>query len=56
MKKLNNNGWGLNTMIIFLVVLLVFILIIAILSYKIGIEKGSRNSIYNINNTQNVDK
>lgn len=57
MKKLDNKGWGLNTMIIFLVVMLLFILVIAILSYKMGIEKDSKNPIYNNNNnTQKIEE
>ncbi len=56
MKKLDNKGWGLNTMIIFLVVMLLFILVIAILSYKMGIEKDSKNPIYNTNNTQKIEE
>lgn len=51
MKKLNNNGWGLGTMIFFIVVFLLFILIVAILSHNMGIEKDSTNVIYENNTT-----
>ena len=54
MKKLNERGWGLNTLIMFLGIMVVFILIIAVLAYNIGIESGSNKSIYNVNeNTLN---
>lgn len=48
MKMLNNKGWGLNTLITFIVIFLVFILVIAILAYNIGIETDSKNSIYEV--------
>jgi len=51
MKKLNNNGWGLSTMITFIVVFLLFILVVVILSYNMGIEKDSKNNIYGNNTT-----
>ena len=37
MKKLNNNGWGLSTMITALVAFVIFLLIIVFVYYKSGI-------------------
>lgn len=37
MRKLNSNGWGLSTMIGFVIAFVVFLIIIVILSYKAGI-------------------
>lgn len=42
MKKLNNRGWGLGSMIIFMCILLVFIIIIAVESKRLGIA-GKNN-------------
>jgi len=37
MKKLDNKGWGLSAMIGFMIALVVFLICIAILSYRAGI-------------------
>ena len=37
MKRLNNGGWGLSTMIGFMIGLVIFLIIIAILSYNLGL-------------------
>ena len=37
MKKLNNNGWGLSTMIGFMIAFVIFLIIIAFLSWNAGI-------------------
>ncbi len=37
MKKLNNNGWGLSTMIGFMIAFVIFLIIIVFLSYKAGV-------------------
>lgn len=34
MKKLNKNGWGLSAMIGFMIAFVVFLIIIAVLSYR----------------------
>lgn len=44
--KLNNKGWGLSNMIIFIVILLLFMIIFLIVAYNYGIEKDSPNSLY----------
>jgi hypothetical protein len=36
MKKLNEKGWGLSTMIGILIAFVLFLLIIVFLSYKVG--------------------
>ena len=36
MKKLNNKGWGLSTMISIIIALLLFLLLIVFLSYKVS--------------------
>ena len=36
MKKMNHNGWGLSTMIGFIVGFVLFLIIITILAYRIG--------------------
>ncbi len=46
MLKLNNHGWGLSNMIIFIVVLFIFLIIWLIISYNYGIEENSPNDIY----------
>ncbi len=52
MRKLNNRGWGLSTMITFLVILLLFILVIAFVSYRFGITKKSPNPLYEIETSE----
>lgn len=37
MKKLNNKGWGLSTMIGLMVGLVIFLIIVAVLSYNVGV-------------------
>ncbi|MBQ6323236.1 MAG: DUF4006 family protein [Bacilli bacterium] len=37
MKKLNRNGWGLSTMIGFIIGFVLFLLLIAFLTYKAGV-------------------
>ena len=37
MKKLNNNGWGISAMIGFMIAFVIFLIIIAVLSYRYGI-------------------
>ena len=37
MKRLNNSGWGLSTMIGLMVGLVIFLIIIAILGYNLGL-------------------
>lgn len=37
MEKLNNNGWGLGVMIGFLCVFAIFIIVISILAYHLGV-------------------
>ena len=49
MKKLNRNGWSLNTMIILMVILLFAILLVSILAYRLGIESSNTLSIIHDN-------
>ncbi len=37
MKRLGNSGWGLDTMIAFMVAFVVFLIIIVIMSYQFGL-------------------
>ena len=37
MKKIGNGGWGMATMIGFMVAFVVFLIIVVILSYKLGL-------------------
>ena len=37
MKKLNNNGWGISAMIGFMIAFVIFLIIIAVLTYHAGI-------------------
>ncbi len=37
MKKLNSNGWGLSAMIGFMIAFVIFLIIVAVLSYRSGI-------------------
>ncbi len=37
MKKLNHNGWGLSTMIGFMIAFVVFLLVVAFLTYRAGL-------------------
>lgn len=37
MKKLGSGGWGMDTMIAFMIAFAVFLLIIVILSYRLGL-------------------
>mgnify|MGYP004512813937 CR=1 FL=1 len=41
MMKLNNRGWGLGTMLGFIIFFVAVLLIVAIISYNFGIDKGS---------------
>ncbi len=36
-KRLNNNGWGLSTMIGFMIVFVIFLIIIVFLTYTLDI-------------------
>ncbi len=36
MRKLNNKGWGMDTMIGFMIAFVIFLLIIVFLSYRAG--------------------
>ena len=36
MKKLNSNGWGMDTMISFLIAFVIFLIIVVFLTYKAG--------------------
>lgn len=36
MKKLNNHGWGMDTLIGFMIAFVIFLIIIVVLSYKAG--------------------
>ena len=36
MKRLGNNGWGMNAMIGFMIAFVIFLIIILILSYRVG--------------------
>ena len=47
MFKLNNKGWGLGVMILFIGVFCLAILIIAVLSSKYGLMNNSTKNIYN---------
>lgn len=46
---LNNKGWGLSTFLGFAIIFLVFIFIISVNAYKIGLSKNSPGEI-NFNN------
>ncbi len=46
MLKLNNEGWGISSLIAFIVVLILFVIILFVISYNYGIEKDSPNDIY----------
>lgn len=37
MKKLNNNGWGISAMIGFMIAFVIFLIIIAVLTYHVEI-------------------
>ena len=36
MKKLNNNGWGMDTMIAFVIAFVIFLLVIVFLTSRVG--------------------
>ncbi|MBQ3436113.1 MAG: hypothetical protein IJH18_04745 [Bacilli bacterium] len=46
MKKLNNEGWSIPTMIALVCVLILFILVVSILSWRAGVSKSSPSNIY----------
>lgn len=46
MEILNNKGWSLSTMIIFVVVLIFVVLIVSILVYHVDHDKNSSNPIF----------
>ena len=45
MKKLDNHGWGLAVAIVFMLCFFVFLLIIAVLSYRAGIGEEVENTV-----------
>lgn len=45
MKKLDNKGWGLSTMIAFLCVFAVFIIVIAILSWRLDTQREEQDAV-----------
>ena len=45
--RLNNKGWSFSAGIAFLCVLILFVIIVAILTYRFGINKESPDPIYN---------
>ena len=48
MKKLNNHGWSIGTMITLICVLFFFILLVGVIAYNFGLEKSSPYSRYDI--------
>ena len=48
MNKLNNKGFGLSTLITFIVIFMLFIIVVSILSYKMGLGKGTDSPIYEV--------
>ena len=46
MKKLDNKGWSMATMFGLLAVLLLFIIVVAILSWRAGIAKSAPGTVY----------
>ena len=41
MAKLNNNGWGIGTMIAFIIIFILFLLLVAFLIYDVDHEEDS---------------
>ncbi len=46
MKRLNNNGLTLSTMIGFICCFVLFLLVAMLIAYNFGIKKGSPNPLY----------
>ena len=46
MRKLNEQGWGVGTMIVFLCVFFLFLIIVGIVAFNFGIEKNSPQPRY----------
>lgn len=46
MKRLDNKGWSIPTMIGLVCALILFILIAAILAWRAGVSKSSPSNIY----------
>ena len=45
MIKLNNRGFGMSTMLIFIGIFIIILIAIMILAYDNGVEKGSDESV-----------
>lgn len=45
MVKLNNRGFGMSTMLIFIGIFIIILIAIMILAYDNGVEKGSDESV-----------
>lgn len=48
MKKLNNHGWGLGTMLGFICFFVVIMLLIAIIAYNMGMSEQSSEHRINV--------
>ena len=45
MVKLNNRGFGMSTMLIFIGIFIIILIAIMVLAYDNGVEKGSDESV-----------
>lgn len=45
MKKLNEKGWGLTTLLVFICVFILILVGVAILSYHYGANEGRKNNV-----------
>lgn len=44
MKRLNQSGFGMSTLLVIIVVLILFIIIFSVIALNSGLEKGSKSS------------
>lgn len=52
MKNFNKRGFGMASMLILIVVLILFVIIFSIIAYNSGLDKASPTSIYD---TENIE-
>ena len=46
MAKLNNRGFGMSTMLIFIVIFIIVLIAIMVLAYDNGVEKDSKEPVF----------
>ena len=52
MKKLNNKGFSLGTMITFVCIFVFFLIVVALISFNLGVGKDSPEPLYDIEEEQ----